>query len=163
MKVLGNFCVVQSGFGEMLIQKGILNLIDQVLSDSSSNHKKDAVWLLSNLSCERGEECNADAIVDSPNLMIKLVYMTNHTSYEIKKETLMAISNICLLVTGEQRIEKLFRVDLITRLDNILSDDATHGHMLLLSLSAIDSLLGKSEMFREQFDKIGGVDTIVKL
>lgn len=119
------------------------------------------LWVLANIAANSENE--AIAVVNN-NFLPNLIYYVSSRNYEVKREAVWVLSNICKLVNCEETLVKMVKADIVNVYYDILqNEDSENAQVVMLALSGISCLLSKTSQAKVVFDRLGGFDVLVAL
>lgn len=164
VRCLGNFVTGSDVQTQAVIDEGILDYLGGLLGHSKRNIRKESCWLASNIAA--GTHNQITSLMDKPGVMTQLIDNAIHGSWEIKKEALWALSNIC--TTGNDlHIQTLIQYEGLRPLSEALSLTNADGPVLIACLDAIDEVLQVGERnshdYGRIFDEYNGIEYLENL
>jgi hypothetical protein len=94
-----------------------LDLLKKVFTYGTKQVRKEALWLISNITANSEED--SIKVLDS-NLVINIIYSCKDSTHEMRKEALWALSNICYSIQDKAKINELIGYEIITLLIEII-------------------------------------------
>lgn len=124
--------------------------------------RKEVCWTLSNIAA--GTKQQIQTMFEEPELLEKLVYVACNDRWEVKKEAIWTLCNIC--TTGhESHLRSLVQRGGLRPLSDTLASSDTK--LIKIVLEATEKILEVSEKFNlhytTMFDEIGGIDHLEEL
>lgn len=131
---------------------------------SQKSIRKETTWLLSNIAA--GTSDQVSLLCKKQNLISSLVDLSRYASWEVRKEAVWCVSNLCSSGTASpKQIQMLVDHDVLEAMADIL--DLADAGIVLVALDAIESVLklgkerGKSyHIFFEEADGITKLENL---
>lgn len=118
LRILGNFLAINEKVcTEMIKELGLLDSIKSILTIGSRTHKKEALWVLSNVAAN--SEDDAKAIIKK-GLMTNLICCANDKNVDLRKEAIWVLSNICYIILDSDTLKELISCDIVTLIYEII-------------------------------------------
>lgn len=135
-------------------------VIKRVFTYCTKLTRKEALWLVSNISANSEEDANA--IVDS-GLFVNLLLACRDSALEMRKEAIWSLSNITHILTDPVRIQTLVEADIMSTMIELLQKDGECGSIASLALTSVNDLLNKSPNALQVFLRRGGEEAVQDL
>lgn len=102
IRTIGNFIAEDDHICNVYVQEmGLLETVKNCITIGSKSHKKEALWLLSNVAANSEEDATA---IIKKGLMINLINGAKDRNYDVRKEAIWAISNLCNTIKNSECI-----------------------------------------------------------
>jgi hypothetical protein len=92
IKYVGDVSTFNDSFASYFIDNGILEEFDVYLSFCSKQDRINVIWVISNFAANSSRDSERIAL---SNLLYKLILFLNDKTYEIRKESIWTLCNIC--------------------------------------------------------------------
>ncbi|KAJ5071787.1 importin subunit alpha-4 [Anaeramoeba ignava] len=162
LHIINNITAGNDEQTQLVINQNSLPVLHRLLSSPHASIRKEVCWILSNITA--GNQSQVISVIETPNLIQKIVEILNSDEFEVRKEALYSISNILANISFEQA-KFLLDLDFISPICNLLSFN--DPPILFKCLSSILSILQFGELFYEEknqfvsfIEEIGGIEKI---
>lgn len=165
VRILGNFVSGNDSQTQAVIDAGILDYLEQLMSCSSKMIRKESTWLASNIAC--GSIPQISELVKKTNAMNRIVVNASDDLWEVRKEALWALSNIC--TTGnDMHVVTLVELGGLEPLVRIIGLGNTENQLLISVIDALKQILSvgedqDTESFKTQIAEWNGIDYLEEL
>ncbi len=151
VRVLGNFVSGEDEETQAVIDAGVLDHVNRLLTYPKRGIRKETCWLLSNIAA--GTKSQIDQLMRRPNEMRTIMQIVVAGEWEVRKEATWIVSNIA---TGgkEENVHCLVELGAIEALCGVL--DVGDTKVTLVVLDAIEAILKVGK--EDSRDYIGFVD-----
>lgn len=93
IRILGNFIACNEVFcSKAVAEHNILTLVKHLLAVGTKDHKKETLWIVSNVAAN--SERDAIAVI-THGLIPSLIFSAKDNNIAVKREAIWAISNLC--------------------------------------------------------------------
>jgi hypothetical protein len=98
LRITGNFIAIDERYCTEMVfgEDHLLESLKVCLTIGSSTHKKEALWVISNVAAN--SEADAMEILNR-GLITNLIFSSNDKNADLRKEAVWAISNMCAIIT----------------------------------------------------------------
>lgn len=162
VRVLGNFVSGEDEETQAVIDAGVLDNMNRLLTFPKRGIRKETCWLLSNIAA--GTKSQINQLMRRADVMRTIIQLVFAAEWEVKKEATWVVSNIA---TGgkEEHIHCLVELGAIEAICGVL--DIADTRMLLVVLDAIEGILKVGRDASRDYigfvDECGGLDKIETL
>lgn len=125
IRILGNFIALSDIICKKLVHEwNFLDVIKTVMAIGTKDHKREALWLISNIAAN--SELDSIALVKK-GLVVNLIYASKDNNWEIKREAVWALSNICVSIHEAESLIELIHADVLSLFYDLLLSDSEYG------------------------------------
>eukprot|EP01129_Flabellula_baltica_P012144 TRINITY_DN5437_c0_g1_i1.p1 TRINITY_DN5437_c0_g1~~TRINITY_DN5437_c0_g1_i1.p1 ORF type:complete len:505 (-),score=116.39 TRINITY_DN5437_c0_g1_i1:11-1525(-) len=164
LRTIGNILTGDNEHTEILVSKGVLPKLKQLLSSTKKTVVKEAVWTISNITA--GTEKHIEAVLRTEIMPIMIHLIVNY-EFDIKREALWAISNA---TSGNpSQVNYIVTIGGIEALCSMLG----HGDPTanLVALEGIGNIMRNGEQMKAnginpyayRLEKCGGIEKLESL
>lgn len=162
VRTLGNLVTGNDEQTQAVVDAGVITAMNTLLENSNKNTRKEVCWTLSNIAA--GTQEQIQALFEEEELLEKLVHVACNDRWEVKKEAIWTLCNIC--TTGhDYHIRSLIQRGGLSPLSESLTSKDTK--VIKIVLEATEKILELSEKLNlnyvTMFDEIGGIDHLEEL
>jgi hypothetical protein len=99
LRIVGNFIALDDNICKIFVQQmGLLETLKLCMTIGTKAHKKEVLWVISNIAANSDEEANA---IVKKGLLINLINGAKEKNVDVRKEAIWVISNLCYIVKDE--------------------------------------------------------------
>lgn len=164
IRCLGNFVTGNDEQTQAVIDAGILKHLSSLLESPKKAIRKESCWLASNIAA--GTQKQISLLLSQSGIMQNLIDNAIQGSWDIKKEALWALSNICTIGT-DIHIQALIQSEGLRPLAEALSLTNADTGVLLACLDAVERVMEVGERnghdYCRIFDEYNGIDYLENL
>lgn len=138
LRILGNFVSGNTQQTQRVVDAGILHNAYSLLNSSKKSLRKETAWLVSNIVAGTLEQITA--VITTPRLLKRLIDCANNDVWDVRKECIWALANICS--GGEpNHIKTLVQAEGLEPLCSILNMSTANPDMLCTALEALENIM----------------------
>lgn len=162
VRVLGNFVSGEDEETQAVLDAGVMNHINRLLTFPKRGIRKEACWLLSNIAA--GNKYQISQLMRYPKEMQLVVEIVRDAEWDVRKEATWVVSNIA---TGgkEEHVHCLVELGAIEALCSVL--DVADARITIVVLDAIEKILKVGQDSSRDYigfvDECDGLDKIESL
>lgn len=93
VRILGNFVSGDDSQTQVVLDSGILNHLARLMGSRSKLIRKDSAWMASNIACVDLEKITM--LLQKTRILRQLIKIAKNDIWEVRKEALWALANIC--------------------------------------------------------------------
>lgn len=163
LRTTGNFVTGNAQQTQVVIDAGVLNVAESLLRNEKRGVRKEACWLLSNISA--GTQSQVGSLFKQKQVITLLVEYATSESWEVRKEAIWSVANI---FTGgnDFHVQCLVQADGLVAMCDVL-DVPGESRIIVAALDAIENILTVGERHNLDYcttvDECGGIDKLEKL
>ena len=102
VRILGNFVSGNDSQTQAVLDAGILIHLAGLMGSQSKSIRKESSWLASNIAC--GNHAQITTLLQEPRVLTKIIKNAKYDTWEVRKEALWALANICTTGTHSHTI-----------------------------------------------------------
>eukprot|EP00980_Cylindrotheca_fusiformis_P023150 scaffold10199_cov146-Cylindrotheca_fusiformis.AAC.7 len=164
IRCLGNFVTGSEEQTQMVLDAGILEHLEELLESSRNSIRKETSWLASNIAA--GSQNQIAMLMHRRGILQSIIDNAMNSSWEVRKEAIWTLSNICTLGDDVQ-VMGLVQFQGLQPLTEILSFQNADAVVLVAALDAIDHVLEVGDRHGKDYctlvHEYNGVDYIEDL
>jgi len=164
LRCLGNFVTGSDDQTQAVIDAGIIEHLTDLLESGRKAIRKESCWLASNITA--GTPDQIALILRRRNLLESLINNASNSAWEVRKEAIWALSNICT-VGSDVQVMGLVQSEGLRPLVDVLNFVNGDSNVLVAALDAVDQVLAVGDRHDKEYgpliDEYNGIDFIEAL
>lgn len=162
VRTLGNFVSGNDKQTQAVLDAGIMECIDKLLTHNKRTIRKESHWLLSNIAA--GTVIQIDQLAKHQKILEIVVDSAKNGEWEVRKEAIWVLSNMC--GGNDKHINNLVQINGIEALSSVLQ--VSDPRIVIVAMDAIDKILSVGEKlgysaYPTYVDECGGLDELEEL
>jgi importin subunit alpha-1 len=164
IRCLGNFVTGSDEQTQMVMDANIVDHLEDLLESSRKTIRKETCWLASNITA--GTQNQIAMLMHKRGILHSLIDNAMNSSWEIRKEAIWALSNIC--TTGDDvQVMGLIQFEGLQPLTEVLAFHNADATVLVAALDAIEQVLLVGDRHGKDYcnllDEYNGIDNLENL
>ena len=160
IRILGNFVSGSEHQTDGVLDSGLFSLLAGLMGSQSKEVRKNSCWLASNIA--RGNHEQITKLVRKKKVVQELVASAMHDRWDVRKEALWALVNICVC-GNPSHVLSLVQADGLGPLVMVLSLENADVALLIGALDAIKNVLELNDHHMRLFEEHDGTDYLEQL
>lgn len=164
IRCLGNFVTGSDDQTQAVVDAGILDHLLQLLESGRKTIRKESCWLLSNITA--GTQDQIRLVTKRRELLHSLMNHASDSVWEVRKEAIWALSNICT-VGNDIQVMGLVQSEGLRPLVDVLGFVNADSTVLVAALDAVEQVLAIGARHNKEYgtllDDYNGIDYIEQL
>ncbi|KAL3934169.1 MAG: hypothetical protein SGBAC_010054 [Bacillariaceae sp.] len=164
LRCLGNFVTGSDEQTQAVIDAGILDHLCELLESGRKAIRKESCWLASNLTA--GTQEQIAMFLKKRDLLRSVISNASNSAWEVRKEAVWALSNICT-VGNDVQVMGLVQSEGLRPLVDILNLTNADNSVLVAALDGIDQVLAVGARHDKEYglllDEYNGIALIEDL
>jgi len=164
LRCIGNFVTGSDEQTQAVINAGILDYLPDLLESGRKAIRKESCWLASNITA--GTQDQIAMLVRRTELSRSLINNASNSAWDVRKEAIWALSNICT-VGSDVQVMGLVQAEGLRPIVDILGFMNADSTVLMAALDAVDTVLAvgvRHDMdYVPLIDEYNGIEFIEQL